>query len=267
MTVNQGFSRSMLHPLEGNTTCADEARLFARWLAILNESGIGYAVAGSFAVHAYTGILRKTKDLDVYISPRHLKSALHAFQCAGYCTEVRDPAWLAKVCQGASFMDLIFAVSQQRFQIDDRWFEKCRSAEFSGIAVSLLSMEELVVSKVYLAKGYRFDGADILHLIRSAGGALDWERILGYLGEDRLLLLWYLLLFDFVYPGHSDFLPKELMVDLFDEVRAGWENKKVARSFRGTLIDPGAFEVDIASNGYEDRGEHAPLVDDEGNLL
>jgi len=43
--------------------------------------------------------------------------------------------------------------------------------------------EELVASKIFVAKRERFDGADIAHVIYGTYGAFDWERELKLVGE------------------------------------------------------------------------------------
>jgi hypothetical protein len=115
-----------------------------------------------------------------------------------------------------------------------------------------------------MAKSYRFDGADILHLVLRSEGRLDWEQILSYMGDDWELLLWYLLLFDFVYPGRSDWLPQDLMVELFDRVRAKWRQPPETHTFRGTLLDRNSFGIDCRLWGYRDEGPDVPLVDEDG---
>ncbi len=40
----------------------EEERAFKRWLSILKDESIPFALGGAFAVHAYTGIWRDTKD-------------------------------------------------------------------------------------------------------------------------------------------------------------------------------------------------------------
>jgi hypothetical protein len=81
-------------------------------------------------------------------------------------------------------------------------------------------------------------------------------------------LLWHLILFDFVYPGHSDYLPKEIMIELFDEMRRKWGQKeRDTKDFRGIVIDPFSFRVDIDEWGYEDQRNLKPLVNERGELL
>ena len=47
----------------------------------------------------------------------------------------------------------------------------------------VLAAEELVASKVFVARRERFDGADIAHVIYGTRGKLDWQRILRMVGE------------------------------------------------------------------------------------
>jgi hypothetical protein len=137
-----------------------------------------------------------------------------------------------------------------------------------GVQTSLVPIEEILASSMYIAGRNRFDGPEIVHLIRTSKGKIDWDRVLMRLGDNRELLLWYLLLFDFVYPGHAAYLPKALMVRLFEEVRGGWSRRKRdTRVFRGTLLDPFSYNVDIADWGYEDQRNTDPLVNGSGEAL
>ncbi len=265
--VNGNNAETLENPLEENTLDPQEAQVFCHWLSLMNENDIPYAVSGAFAIHAYTGIMRNTKDLDIYIKPADLKKALVVLENAGYRTEIRDRAWLAKVHSEDIFMDLLFAVHRQRFRIEDNWFQHRRRAKILDVEAHVLAPEELFVSKAHLVKTYRFDGADLMHLIRSLEGRLDWHRILDYLDDERDLLLWYLLLFQFVYPGHIDYLPTGLMEDLFTKIRQDWKSRPAKDAFRGALLDPDGFAMDVKNWGYIDYGKDLPLVSEKGDLL
>jgi hypothetical protein len=245
-----------------------EARAFAEALSALNNGGIPYLVAGAFAKHAYTGVWRDTKDLDVFLEPADLHGALSALHDAGFRTYVEDPRWLAKARREPYFLDLIFGAGNGRMIIDGRWFERAGTVEIAGVRARLIPIEELLVSKLYVAARDRFDGADIVHLIRSAGGKIDWERVLALLRpEDSELLLWHLLLFDFVYPGHASYLPQGLMLRLFEDLRQRWRSPGRPTLFRGTLLDQVSYGADVHDGGYEDGRDGRPLVDAEGRCL
>lgn len=230
-----------------------EIDIFGRALRVLKEAKVPFAVGGAFACHAYTGIWRYTKDLDVFLRPRDVQRALAVLSGAGFETELTNIYWLAKARKDGFFLDLIFAMGNGEFEIDDAIFENTARVTICGVEVEVLSIEELIGSKVYIAKRDRFDGSDVVHLIHSAQGKIRWEVLLDRLGQDRELLLWYLLLFDYVYPGGSDCLPRDLMVQLFDERRREWEKpSQDTKLFRGTLLDEHAFAVDVGDWGYQE---------------
>jgi hypothetical protein len=244
-----------------------QAKVFASALKALNEADVPYMVGGAFAKHAYTRVWRNTKDLDLFLKPEDLKTALDVLTNVGFETEIEFQHWLAKARQEPYFIDLIFGTGHGQLQIDDGWLEHSQPIKIAGVETRLIPIEELIASKAYVAERYRFDGADILHLIQSAKGQLDWQRILVQLGDNRDLLLWHLILFDFVHPGHADYLPQELMGQLFEQMRQRWSEPERSKAFRGTLLDPFSFLVDIEDRGYEDRRDLAPLVDEEGELM
>jgi hypothetical protein len=246
----------------------EEEEVFREGLQILNSTGITYAVGAAFARYIYTGIWRSTKDLDVFLKPENLKETMDAFQDAGFETHIASQHWLAKARRGEHTIDLIFGTGHGLLPIDDSAFEESQLAVILGVTTRLFPIEEMIAAGVFLAVRTRFDGSEVLHLIQGVRGRLDWDRILRRLGNNKQLLLWHLILFDFVYPGHSDYLPKEIMIELFDEMRRKWGQKeRDTKDFRGIVIDPFSFRVDIDEWGYEDQRNLKPLVNERGELL
>lgn len=244
-----------------------QALLFARWLMILNATGVPYVIGGAYSLYGLTGVWRDTKDLDAFVEPRHVKPALEAFRSSGFETEIRDPYWLAKVHSRPHLFDFLFAVRHMTtLRIDERWLETGVPAWFLGVPTRLLGPEELIASKAYIASRDRFDGADIIHVILSLQGRVDWEHLVGLLGGDEEIVLWHLLLFQFVYPGHRDWLPHDLMRRAFDRARSSDAAAGDERGFRGMLLDSRSFETD-ASRGYRDARRRRPLLASDGSLL
>ncbi len=241
----------------------EEAAVFAHALRLLAETGIPHALGGALALHTYTGIWRDTKDLDVFLKPADLATAFGTLAGAGFETSVEERHWLAKARREPYFIDLLFGTSHGRLKVDDAWFGSGRTVEFEGVTVGVIPLEQLLVSKLYIAAHDRFDGSDVVHLIRATRGQLDWQRVLSLLGDNQQLLLWHLILFDLVYPGHADYLPKDLVTELFDRMRARWAEPTDPTAFRGTLLDPYGFTVDVAEWGYQDWRDLTPLVGDE----
>lgn len=220
----------------------------------LTGAEVPFIVAGAFASHAYTGVWRDTKDLDLFLPPGIVPDALGALSRAGFETEIRHPWWLAKAWKEDYLIDLVFGIGNREIQVDDGWIERGLSTEILGMPARLISIEDLIVSKMFIAFRDRFDGADVVHLIRCASGRIDWERLLNVLGQrHRVLLLWHLLLFDYVYPAHAGLLPAELMRRIFEERLPAWTGEaRPTEAFRGTLLDHRAFAIDLADWGYPD---------------
>ena len=162
----------------------EQTRVFARGLRALNEAGVPYLIAGAMAKHAYTGIWRNTKDLDIFLKPADLEPALAALAGAGFDNAIEFRHWLAKARQEPYFIDVIFGTGHGQLQIDDSWFDNSRSIKIAGVQAQLIPPEELIVSKMYVAERYRFDGADVLHVIQGTRGKIDWQRILTLLDDN-----------------------------------------------------------------------------------
>jgi hypothetical protein len=133
------------------------------------------------------------------------------------------------------------------------------------VPTRILAPEETIATKVYIANRDRFDGADILHMIGALKGELDWQRIVDLLRGDEEIVLWHLILFSFAYPMHREWLPQELMRRAFERMQA--TPSLEASLFRGAVLDPASFRVDLVERGYRDAGAQPPVVDPEGRPL
>jgi hypothetical protein len=180
---------------------------YERSLEILDAAGVSFLVGGAFALRAYTGVVRDTKDCDIMLRKRDVDAALAAFRGAGFRAEIVFPHWIAKAHHGEAFLDLIFNSGNGLCPVDDEWFRHSRPARVLGREVALCPPEEIIWQKAYIMERERFDGADIAHLVRSCGRALDWERLVRRFGVDGRLLLAHLLIVQFVYPGERDLVP------------------------------------------------------------
>ena len=244
-----------------------EARLFRRWLEIMRGTAVPYALGGAYAHYALTGIWRDSKDLDVFVRPQDVRAVLDAFEQAGFGTELRDAHWLAKVNSPPHLLDILFAVRHMtRLRISDDWLETGLAARFLGVPTRMLGPEETIATKAYVANRDRFDGADIVHIVHALQGEVDWRRTADLLEGDEEILLWHLVLFGFVYPMHRDWLPRDLLRRAFERVQTG-PGDAAGRAFRGMVLDPVSFRVDVAERGYRDAGAHPPILDRSGRPL
>jgi hypothetical protein len=106
---------------------------------------------------------------------------------------------------------------------------------------------------MFVTRRERFDGADIAHVIFSAKGSLDWHRMLDLIGDHWEMLLWDLILYRYVYPAHAGFVPRWLWDDLLARLRESLDEPDEHAPFRGSLIDPMMFAIDVNEWGMENQ--------------
>jgi Nucleotidyl transferase of unknown function (DUF2204) len=242
---------------------ADQKTLFQEVLIAFNEHHVPYAVSGAFALHQHTGISRFTKDLDLFLTRDDVQSALDLLRQHNYECEVCDPVWLSKAHRDEFFVDLITGMSNGAISVDRSWIERAQPAMVLGVDTRVLAPEELIASKLFVTRRERFDGADIAHVIYGTKGKLDWKRILDIVGEHWEIFLWALILFRYVYPAHTDYVPFELWQDLLTRYMNLVSKKDPNARFRGSLIDENMFAIDVKEWGLDDvlseyRARYAP---------
>lgn len=226
--------------------------LFRDLLELLEKMSIPYAVAGAFALRQHTGICRDTKDLDVFLSAENASLALGQLEKGEFECEVRDPVWLAKAHRNGYFVDLITGMSNGLIHVDDSWIQRAHPATVVGVASRVLAPEELLASKLFVVRRERFDGADIAHIIYATRRKLQWDRIVQLAGEHWEMVFWPLILFHYVYPGHSDYIPRELWKDLLNRFEHEIASPNPRANFRGSLIDENMFAIDVTEWGLHD---------------
>ncbi len=229
----------------------EQESLFREILELLERKGTRFAVAGAFALREHTGICRDTKDLDLFLTPENAVTALKHLQEKGFECEVRDPVWLFKAHRNGFFVDLITGMSNAAIVVDDSWIERASPAVVQGITTRVLAAEELVASKLFIARRERFDGADIAHVIYGTRGKLDWQRILKLIGEHWEMLLWALVLFRYSYPAQTQYVPQEVWTGLVSRFHDVVSHQDPVAIFRGSLVDDKQFAIDVNEWGLE----------------
>jgi len=229
-----------------------QRELFRDVLLLFEGAGLRYAVAGAFALREHTGVCRFTKDLDLFLQPEAASEALAFLREEGFPCEIRDPVWLAKTHRDGFFVDLITGMSNGVMSVDASWIERARLANVLGVETRVLAPEELLASKLFVVRRERFDGADIAHILFATHGKLEWARILELVGEHWELLLWALVLFRYVYPAHSNYVPQTVWQDLLARFSEQVRLPGTSGGFRGGLIDDATFAIDVEEWGFED---------------
>ena len=238
---------------------------YRRVIQMLNEERVPFLVGGAYALAQHTGIVRHTKDFDIFVRRRHFDRALDLLAAAGYQTEVTFSHWLGKAFNGEDFVDVIFSAGNGIAKVDDVWFEHARTGTFLHEPVLVCPAEEMIWSKAFICERERFDGADINHLLRASGDRLDWQRLLGRFGPHWRVLLSHLTLFGFVYPSDRTQVPAWVMQELLGRLAAETQGPPPAdRVCQGTLLSRIQYCIDLQLWGYRDaRLEEASGMSEE----
>lgn len=223
----------------------EAVKLYRDVLMAMNDHGIPYAVAGAFALQKYTGIWRVTKDLDLFVKASDVPAALNHLGNCGFHCETLDPVWLSKARRGGYFVDLISGMSNAVIMVDDSWMKRAQPAVIASVQTQIISAEDLVASKLFVLRRERFDGADIAHIIYRTKGRLEWERIMELARGNWEIVLWALILFRYVYPAHTDYVPAPLWQDLLSRYMHLVQHPDPNAPFRGSLVDENIFSIDI----------------------
>ena len=226
---------------------------YRRVMDTLRANGIEFLVGGAYAFTPYTGIDRSTKDFDLFVHAGEIRSVLKILDGAGFRTELTFPHWLAKVFYKKDFVDLIFNSGNGVTPVDEGWFEHAPSGEVLGLPVKLAPAEEMLWSKAFVQERERYDGADVIHIIRSRAERLDWDRIVRRFGEQWRVLLQALVIFGFVYPSERARIPARVMTTLLDRLRGELDaNADAGRLCQGTMISRQQYLPDTLEWGYVD---------------
>src|SRR5438046_3277014 len=151
---------------------------YAEVLKVLKESKFTFMVDGWFAVNAYKGLRRPTKDIDIFVKAGDYPKILNKFTSLGYKTQVSDERWIAKIFQAKFYVDLIFGSSNLVAPVTDDWFKDSKTARFFNCEVKIPSVTDLIWSKVFIQNRERNEGADVAHLTLLRHQEINGERLL-----------------------------------------------------------------------------------------
>jgi hypothetical protein len=231
----------------------DTNTFYRRAMHVLSEAQVPFLVGGSHAFLHYTGIVRNTKDFDLFVRPEDRDRALEELRGGGYRTEITFPHWLGKAFSGPDFVDVVFGSGNGVCRVDDEWFDNAVESSVLGMPVRLMPAEELIWAKSFIMERERFDGADVVHLIRLQADGLDWDRLMRRFDRHWQLLFSYLVFFGFVYPTERARVPEPVMREL---IRRSTEQLSAPapedRVCQGTLVSRSQYMIDLGLWGYRD---------------
>lgn len=232
---------------------SETADFYRRAMLVLREADIPFLVGGAYAYACYTGVVRHTKDFDVFLRQSDVQRALDVLREAGYETDLTFPHWLGKAHHGKESIDLIYGSGNGLAHVDDAWFDRTVQATILDVEVDLCPAEEIIWTKAFIMERERFDGADIAHILLKRGQQIDWERMIALFGPYWHILLVHLVLFRFIYPAERDLVPEAVWTRLLRRLeRSGHVAPPRNLLCQGTLLSRAQYLIDIDEWGYTD---------------
>lgn len=180
----------------------------------LRSAGVRFMLGGGFALAAFTGRWRDTKDIDLYIRPGDRDRAVAALADAGfkdyYPVLAYDRKWIYRSTRGDMIVDLIWGMANQRAQVDDSWFERAGTIKLRDQRLHILPPEEFMWCKLYILQRDHCDWTDVFNLLYARGPSLDWDHLISRLEEDTPLLRALLNVYGWLCPKYVLKLPRNL---------------------------------------------------------
>jgi hypothetical protein len=244
---------------------ADPAHeVYREALSALSKAQIPFLVGGAFGLESYTGLVRRTKDLDLFVRPADRMELMQRLSEAGFQTEWRFSHWLGKAHKDNRSIDVIFNSGNGVCTVDDAWFRHALPAEILGLHVEVVPAEEMLWSKAFVMERNRYDGGDIAHLLRARAAVLDWARLLFRFGVHWRVLFSHVVLFGFIYPEQRLRIPDWFMHEMIRRLKLDMQCLPSDRRVcQGTLLSWSQYLVDMDRGDYEDarqmpRGRLSP---------
>ena len=242
-----------LTPPEAFEAPGSSEGFYAEVIRLMAESNIPFLLSGTYALSCYTGIVRPTKDLDVFCKPSDAPKILSFFKARGCRIDIEDERWIGKVWKGEHFFDVIYNISTASIPITEDWFEEAYEVEVYGTNVRITPPTEFILSKLFLQDRYRYDGADVAHVILKKHAEIDWQRLLTAMELYWEVLLIHVLNFRFIYPTERERIPQWLFDELMERLQAQAELPPGGIDIcRGRLLSPRDYVMDIGEWGFAD---------------
>lgn len=192
----------------------DQWEVYREAIGLARRTGLPFMLGGGFALAAYTGRWRNTKDIDLYILPHQRENFIDAITSAGfsdyYSQRAYDRGWIYRGFKNGTIVDLIWAMANRRAEAAVDWFENATELTVRGEKLRVIAPEELLWCKMYVMQRDHSDWPDILNLLYAVGPEMDWQRVIEHVHDDVAVLKALLTLFSWVSPEQAARLPQTL---------------------------------------------------------
>ncbi|HEX9351909.1 MAG TPA: nucleotidyltransferase [Gaiellaceae bacterium] len=145
-----------------------------RAAAAMRDADVPFLLGGGLAVWARGGP-ETEHDLDFMVKPEDADRALEALAAAGFRTEKPPEEWLYKGWEGDLLIDLIFDPAGN--PVDDAMFERADDLEVQAVAMKVMSLEDVMVTKLLAMREHEVDFDDSLEFARALREQIDWDTV------------------------------------------------------------------------------------------
>jgi hypothetical protein len=156
---------------------AAEPRMIAvlkRTVCVLQEAGIPYALAGSWACWALGGPPSR-HDVDLALQPADAEPALEALAAAGFTVERPPEGWLFKAWLDDVLVDLIWAPTG--LEVTEEALRAARPVNVDGMLVPALTPTDVLTSKLLALNEGHLDFEGLLAIVRGVREQVDWPEL------------------------------------------------------------------------------------------
>jgi Uncharacterised nucleotidyltransferase len=145
-----------------------------RVAAALKQSGIPFALGGSFAVYAHGGH-SSDHDVDFVIREQDKERVLEELAAVGFEVEQPPEDWLVKVYENGRMVDLIYRPVES--PVTDATLRDTEMLSVESIYMPVLSATQLMIHKLLSYTQHYCDFATGLPVARSLREKIDWDRV------------------------------------------------------------------------------------------
>lgn len=153
-----------------------------RAAAILRDHHVDFALAGGMAVYARGGP-ESGHDVDFILRREDAEEAVALLVQAGFTADRPPEGWLYKVYdhEGA-LIDLIFAPNNRPEEVPGI-LAHADEMEIHAITIKVLSVTDVLASKLRALKEHEVDYDDALEIARACREQIDWPVLRDLVGD------------------------------------------------------------------------------------
>jgi predicted nucleotidyltransferase len=161
-------------PVTGDLPFGKIKATLKRAAGALREADVPFVLGGGLAVWARGGPAT-SHDLDLMVKPEDAERALDVLDQAGMRVEKPPEGWLYKAWDGDVLVDLIFKPIGET--VGDAMFERAEELEVNAVPMLVMSLEDVLVTKLKALDEHDLDYERPLEFARSLRERIDWEDV------------------------------------------------------------------------------------------